>query len=98
VVLPVEHDENDGEHVSMIARILQLLLIDILTVGRENSHSAADVFHSTHGGSGSMNPAPAPVPDSDRSGSPTQDQHVKPRASAKKSLLATPKARISHLR
>jgi glucokinase len=38
VVLAVEHDENDGEHVSMIARILQLLMVDIITVGRENAN------------------------------------------------------------
>jgi glucokinase len=36
VVLAVEHNENDGEHVSMISRILQLLMVDIITVGREN--------------------------------------------------------------
>lgn len=37
VVLAVEHNENDGEHVSMISRILQLLMVDIITVGRENA-------------------------------------------------------------
>lgn len=37
VVLAVEHNENDGEHVSMVSRILQLLMVDIITVGRENS-------------------------------------------------------------
>jgi len=42
VVLAVEHDENDGEHVSMIARILQLLMVDIITVGRENALGTAD--------------------------------------------------------
>ena len=40
VVLAVEHNENDGEHVSMIARILQLLMVDIITVGRENAIGA----------------------------------------------------------
>ncbi len=42
VVLAVEHDENDGEHVSMIARILQLLMVDIITVGRENAIGTAE--------------------------------------------------------
>jgi len=37
VVLAVDHNENDGEHVSMISRILQLLMVDIITVGRENA-------------------------------------------------------------
>lgn len=37
VVLAVEHNENDGEHVSMVSRILQLLMVDIITVGRENA-------------------------------------------------------------
>lgn len=41
VVLAVEHDENDGEHVSMISRILQLLMVDIITVGRENANDEA---------------------------------------------------------
>lgn len=42
VVLAVEHNENDGEHVSMIARILQLLMVDIITVGRENARGNSD--------------------------------------------------------
>jgi glucokinase len=37
VVLAVDHNENDGEHVSMISRILQLLMVDIITVDRENA-------------------------------------------------------------
>ena len=48
VVLAVEHDENDGEHVSMIARILQLLMVDIITVGRENAITVADTTESAN--------------------------------------------------
>ncbi|MFN5028114.1 MAG: glucokinase [Burkholderiales bacterium] len=61
VVLTVEHSENEGEYVSMISRILQLLMVDIITVGRENASTAdaipTEVFSAAE-------PTPLPVPQS----------------------------------
>jgi glucokinase len=85
VVLAVEHNENDGEHVSMISRILQLLMVDIITVGRENAISM-DVSIQTS--------APVIAAETLETASLSSSAHI----ALSPTLPIFPKARISHLR
>ena len=85
VVLAVEHNENDGEYVSMIARILQLLMVDIITVGRENA-SVADTVVSN---------ASTIAVSAEQIATPSS---AAPQTNADGQQQLVTKARISHLR
>jgi glucokinase len=61
VVLAVEHNENDGEYVSMISRILQLLMVDIITVGRENATIASVTVSASEVLQNAVNPEFSPT-------------------------------------